>query len=93
MDTRHSVLFFSANSRSISSSRQKAFTTDKPEMLSSTCPFSWPRLFCCCAKSLRVRLVTVLVKRKISSTPHSETSVKSGLSATMAQKIPAMVKP
>ncbi len=40
-----------------------------------------------------MRLVTVRVSRKISPTPNSETSVKTGLSETMAINTPTMVNP
>ena len=93
MDTSHNSSFFSPNSRSICSSRQNALTTAIPETLSSTCPFSAPRRFCCAEKSFLVRLVTVLVSRKMRPTPDRDTSVKNGLKYSIITKMPMTVKP
>ncbi len=45
-----SSVLISSKRRIEASSRPKAFTTLKPEYISSTCPLSSPRLFCWAAK-------------------------------------------
>ena len=91
--TRQKASLFSTNFATISRSWPKALTMLMPDMLSSTCPLSLPRMACCCRNSTLVRLVTARVSRKISSTAKRAMQVSSGLIQSMTQKIPMMVKP
>ena len=93
MDTLQRASFLTPNSCSISHSRPNALIRDSPETLSSTCPFSAPRFFCCSLKSFLVCFVTVLVNKKISPTPARATMVKSGFRHTIITKMPIIVKP
>ena len=91
--TWHNWSLLSSNCRIISFSLPKAFTIFRPEMLSSTCPLSFPSICCWEANSFLVCFVMVRVRRKISHTDRKAMQVRPGLKYIIMHNTPRMVKP